>query len=161
MNFKNILKFKKGFILVEAIIAVSIIVVSILAVMTVAQKSIYISRQSVHITQASFLLEEGAEIVRIYRDSSWSNISSLVVGTNYYPFLSLNTWSLSLTPNTVGIFTRTVSVSNVKRDNATSDISDTGADDVGTKLFTVTVSWLEGGATLTKTLSFYLTDIFS
>ena len=141
--------------------AISIIVISIIAAMTVAQKSIYVSRQALHSTQAGFLLEEGAEAVRIFRDNAWANISGLTAGTSYYPTFAGNTWSLSATSNTVGIFTRIVTVSGVNRDNTTQDIASIGTNDPGTKLITVTVSWPEGGTTISKTLQFYITDIFS
>ena len=146
---------------IEVLVAVSIITVSILAAMAVAQKSVYVSRQAFHATQAAFLLEEGAEAVRIQRDNGWANISSFSAGTNYYPTFSAGTWTLSETANTVGIFTRTVSISSVNRDDTTKDIASSGADDPGTKLVTVTVSWPEGGVTVTKTLRFYVMDIFS
>lgn len=147
--------------MVEVLVAASIITVSILAAMAVTQKAVFVSRTSFHQTQAGFLLEEGAEAVRILRDNAWSNISSLTAGTNYYPTFSGGTWTLSLTPNTVGIFTRTVVISAVNRDNTTKDISVSGTDDAGTKLITVTVSWIEGGATINKSLQFYIMDIFS
>ena len=146
---------------IEVLIAVSIIAVSILAAMAVAQKSVQVSRQSFHATQASFLLEEGAEAVRILRDNAWTNISALSAGTNYYPVFSSGTWTLSLSPATIGIFTRTINLANVNRDNSSKDISVSGSDDPGTKLVTVTVSWLEGGTTVTKTLQFYIMNIFS
>ena len=146
---------------IEVLIAASIISVSILAATAVAQKSVYVSRESLHITQAGFLLEEGAEAVRIVRDNAWSNVSSLALNTNYYPTFSGGTWTLSSTANTVGIFTRTVSVASVMRDNTTKDISSSGTVDTGTKLITVKVSWNEGGSTLSKTLSFYIMNIFS
>ncbi len=158
---KKFFKENKGFMLVEVIVAVSIITVSILAAMAVAQKAIYVSRQAFHTTQASFLLEEGAEAVRILRDNAWSNISGLTEGTNYYSTFSGGTWTLSATPNNVGIFTRKITIASVKRDNTTKDISVSGTDDPKTKLFTVTVSWIEGGITVTKTLQFYILDIFS
>ena len=150
----------KGFMTVEIIVAISIIVVSVLAAMTVTQKSIYVSRQALHVSQASFLLEEGAEAVRIIRDNAWSNISSLNVGTNYYPAFS-SSWTLSTAPSTVGIFTRTVTVASVNRDATTGDISVSGTNDTGTKLITVTISWAESGQAMNKILSFYIMDIFS
>lgn len=147
--------------IVEILIAISIITVVILAMMVVAQKSIYVSRQAVDATEATFLLEEGAEAVRILRDNNWTNISGLTASANYYPLFAGGTWTLSSTPNTVDIFTRKVSVAAVLRDNATKDVSVSGTNDPGTKLVTVTVSWVEGGTTVTKTLSFYILDIFS
>ena len=146
---------------IEILVAVSIITVSILAAMVVAQKSIYVSRQAFHATQVAFLLEEGAETVRILRDNAWTNISSLVAGKNYYPTFSGGAWTLSQTANSIGIFTRTVAIVGVNRDDVTKDISATGADDSKTKLATITVSWGEGGVTIIKTLQFYVIDIFS
>jgi Tfp pilus assembly protein PilV len=151
---------KAGFLMVEVLIVTSIIAVSVLAFMAVAQKSIYLSRQSLHTAQAVFLLEEGAEATRIVRDNGWVNITALNTSTDYYPTFS-STWTLSSTPNTVGIFTRTVNVEAVNRDNSTDDIAEVGTEDDGTRLVTVEVSWLEGGTTVTKTMSFYISDIFS
>ncbi|HBG68717.1 hypothetical protein A2W67_00600 [Candidatus Nomurabacteria bacterium RIFCSPLOWO2_02_40_28] len=153
---------RRGFMVIEILIVASIITVSILAAMAVSQKSIYVMRQAFHATQAGFLLEEGAEAVRILRDNAWSNISSLTAGTNYYTTFSGGTWTLSATANTVGIFTRTVTVASVSRDNVTKDIvTSGGTDDTGTKLVTVTVFWSEAGTTVTKTLKFYIINIFS
>ena len=82
---KNSRKNKKlGFMLIEVLVAVSIITASTLAAMAVAQKSIVLSYRSVNTVQVSFLLEEGAEAVRILRDDFWTNISSLNTGADYY-----------------------------------------------------------------------------
>ncbi len=132
----------KGFMAVEILIAVSIIVIFVLVAMTVAQKSIYISRQALHATQAAFLLEEGAENTRIIRDNNWEDL------------VALNT------SEQIGIFNRSVVVSEVSRNEITGDIG-SGVVDPRTKLITVTVSWPEGGQTISKTLQFYVADIFS
>jgi type II secretory pathway pseudopilin PulG len=152
--------YNKGFLMVEVIVVISIISISMIASMAVAQKSIYVSRQAVHATEAAFLLEEGAEAVRILRDNDWANISGLTAGANYYPTFSGGTWTLSSTPNTVDIFTRTVSIADVLRDNVTQDIGPSGTNDAGTKQVNVTVSWTEGGTAVSRNLSFYIMDIF-
>ncbi|MBI2630718.1 hypothetical protein HYW73_00685 [Candidatus Nomurabacteria bacterium] len=151
----------EGFMVIEILVAVSIITASILATMAIAQKSVYVSRQALHTAQAAFLLEEGAEAVRIIRDNAWANISSLTADTDYYPTFSLGAWTLSGTPNTVGDFTRTARVSSVNRDNSTKDIAVIGTDDPDTKLITVTITWPEGGTIITKTLQFYVMNIFN
>jgi Tfp pilus assembly protein PilV len=130
----------KGFLVVEILVAVSIITVFILTAMAVAQKAIYVSRQALHATQASFLLEQGGENMRIARDNAWSNVAT-------FP------------EEQIGIFTRTVVASSVTRDVVSGDIGP-GDVDPGTELITVTVSWPEGGITITKTLQFYITNIF-
>ena len=154
-------KKNRGFMTVEVIVAIAIIVVAVLAAMTVTQKSVSVSRQSLHVSQANFLLEEGAEVVRVLRDNAWSNISGLTDGTSYYPTFSTGSWTLSTTLSTVGIFTRTITVASVNRDATSGDISVSGTNDPGTKLITVTVSWNEGGQVMSKTLSFYIMNIFS
>ena len=132
-----------GFMMIEVLVAASIITVSILAAMIVAQKAIYVSRQALHSTQAAFLLEEGAENTRIARDNAWSNVAALNSSEQ------------------VGIFTRTVVASSVNRDDTSKDIvTSEGTIDAGTKLITVTVSWSEGGIAVTKTLRFYISNIF-
>lgn len=142
-------------------VASTIIVIAFLAVILVANKSVRVGARAVHTLQANFLLEEGAEAVRIARDNAWTNISNLNLATNYYPTFSGGTWTLSSTPNTVGIYTRTVVVENVNRNAGTGNIDPAGALDTGTKLVTITVTWLEGGISINKTLSFYINDLFS
>lgn len=152
---------QKGFMLVEIIVAVSIITAFVMVAMAVAQKSISVSRQSLHVSQATFLLEEGAEAVRIFRDNAWSNISSLTVGTNYYPLFSGGTWTLSAVPSTIGIFTRVVTIADVNRDASSSDIAPSGTNDPNTKLISSSLSWNEGAVNVTKTLSFYIMNILN
>lgn len=151
---------KKGSLLVEVLVVVSIVTASLLVALNVTQKSIYLSRQSLNQSQVAFLLEEGAEAVRIIRDGAWTNVSSLTNGTNYYPFFTGGTWTLPTTSNTVGIFARKVVFSAVYRDSS-QNIASSGTLDIQTKLVTVTVSWLDGSQTMSKTLQFYLSDIFS
>ncbi len=147
--------------MVEIIIAVSIMLVVSIATLSVVQKGLKISGQSLHSTQAAFLLEEGGEIVRILRDGAWSNLSGLSLSTNYYPTFSGSTWTLSQTPNQVDSFTRTVTFSRVARDVSTGDIvSSGGVTDDGTLLVNVVVSWQEGEQNLSKNLSFYISNIF-
>ncbi len=147
--------------MVEVLVAVAIITVAILSATGVAQKSVAISRQSTHQLQAAILLEEAAEVVRIVRDNDWTNISNLTTGTTYYPTFSGDTWNLSTTPNTIDIFTRTITFYSVNRDTTSGDIISTGGStDPGTRLVTATVTWNEGVNAQTKTLSFYITDLF-
>ena len=153
--------------MVEIIVATSIIAVSVLACLIVAQKSISLSIRAVHTTEAAYLLEEGAESVKIFRDSNtWANFVTLFNTSSVYCMAgTVPNWATAL-PTTspcteVGIFTRTINVANVNRDATTGDIvSSGGALDSGTKLFTVTVGWLEGGSQITKTLKFYVTNLF-
>lgn len=151
---------KKGFMVIEVLMAVSIITASILATMAVAEKSVRVSKQSLHSFQAAYLLEEGAEAVRVVRDNGWTNITGMSLATDYYPTFGGGTWTLSATPNIVGNFIRVVRVESVNRDNTTKDISSLGTLDPDTKLVTVNVSWTEGGTAVSKSLQFYIMNIF-
>lgn len=135
--------------------------------MSAATKGIQLSNQALRQTQASFLLEEGAEAVKSIRDASWATISGLTLGTNYYMTFNTgtNTWSLGTTPlGTIdGLFTRTVVLSGVSRDSNDDIVTSGGTyDDARTKKVTVSVSWpLSDASTSSKDLSFYISDIFN
>ena len=146
--------------MVEIIVASAIITMVVIAASVVAQKAVSLSRQSVHQAQAALLLEEGAESVRIVRDNAWSNISSLTAATDYYISFSGGTWVISTTPNQVGIFTRKITFSPAYRDGS-QNLSASGTLDSQTSLVSVIVSWTEGGQAVSKTLQFYITDLFS
>ena len=159
MQSQIVKKFNQGIALVEIIVAISIITMALLAILTVIQKSIYISRQSLQQAQASFLLEEGVEAVKVVRDNDWSLISSLLPNTNYYLEFNSNLPNLTTTQNSLDIFTRIITTEYVYRDN-NDDIAVSGVLDEGTRYITITISWLNGGQVLTKSLSFYLANIF-
>lgn len=147
-----------GFGLIEIVVGVSILAVSLVGIGTVAQRSLMLSRQALQETQANFLLEEGSEVVRFFRDTSWTNISNLSTTTTYYLTYG-SAWATTTTPNKIdGIFTRSVTVTDVKRD-VNDDIASSGTYDAGTKKINIALSWLNGIAVSNKTVQFYLTDI--
>ena len=151
-----------GIGLIEAIAGISIVSIFIFSLMLASQLSQRIVGESVRSAQASFLLEEGAEAVKIFRDTSWSSdVGGLAVGTNYFFSYNGATW-VSATNNIYidGIFERKFSLNNVYMD-ANDDIAVSGTLDSGTKKATVNVSWRGRTGTTTKSVSFYLTDLFS
>ncbi len=157
---ESIRKKQTGSLMVEIIVATSIVTLVVIGATLVAQKSIYLARQSLHQAQTALLLEEGAEVIHILRDNNWSNISNLTTDTEYYINYTGGLWTISTTPNTVDIFTRKIVVSSAYRDGS-QNLASSGTLDNQTRLITVTVSWLEGGQAISKNLQFYITDIFS
>lgn len=149
-----------GFALIEIIIAAAIISASVFSLLSVGQKSVELSRRALAKVQASFLLEEGAEAVKIVRSDGWETVEAFADNTLYYPTFSSSIWSLSATPNTVGNFTRTVTFESAYRD-ANDDLAESGTADAGTRKATVSVSWPESGGTEEESLVFYIADIFS
>lgn len=161
LKFKNQKSLTSGFMLVELLVIAAILVILIISAAAVARKAIEVSNRSLHMTQASFLLEEGIEAVRILRDNDFGNVTAPVSPTNFYLEFTGGTWTKSTTPSNIGIFTRHFNIYTVSRDPNTKDIVDVGGvDDAGTSLITMNVSWVEGGENVTKSVSFYLTNIF-
>lgn len=153
----------KGAALIEVVIATALISIITIALVSVTQQSLQLSDRSLKQAQASFLLEEGAEAVKTIRDDSWAAITSVALDTDQY--LSFNTgtnkWSLSSTPSTIdNIFTRTVVVSEAFRDGS-GDLADSGTADSSTRKVVVTVSWTASSGSLSKSLSFYVLDLFN
>ena len=159
IQFKN----KKGFSLIEIIVGVSILALCLLGIITVGQGFLRLSYQSFQNSQANFLLEEGAEVSRAFLDTSWTNISGLSTGTNYYLTFSGGKWATT-TDASLGIidhvFTRYINVSNVNRDTTTADIVTSGGTlDSGTRKVTVVVTWQSSMVKVTKSAMLYLTNI--
>ena len=153
---------QKGFGLVEIIIGAAILATTLLAVSFFFQRAVVISRSTGELVQASFLAEEGIEVLRFLRDEKWENLSSgITPGTNYYLSFSGSSWATT-TPNVFvdGVFERKFSIENVNRDGNDDITTSGGTLDPNIKLITVSVSWFDRGATTTHTVSTYLTNIF-
>src|SRR6185369_2770929 len=100
---RKILK-TQGFMVIEVLVAASIIAVSILVATAVAQRSIYLSRQATYSTQAAFLLEEGVETARIFRDNNtWTNFTTIFNTTStYYIPATVSNWTSTLPTTPTG-----------------------------------------------------------
>lgn len=154
----------KGFGLVEVIIGITIISVSVVAIMGVFQKALSVSGRSLHVTQASFLAEEGAEVLKALRDESWAqNIDVLNTDTRYFLTYatSSSSWSLTTATQTIdSFFYRWIVFEDVYRNSTTDDIDTVGTLDSNTKKMTVSVVWQDRGSTSTHLFSTYITNLF-
>ena len=159
---KNYIKYIQGFSLIEVLIAVSVLGVLAVVLMSSTNKGIILSNQALNEVQAGFLLDEGAEAVKSLRDTNWTNISGVTDNTNYYLSFNntTNLWSLSVTPSTIDSFTRTVVFSPVYRD-VNDDIASSGTLDSGTKKVTITTFWSSNGNSISKSIPFYISNIFN
>jgi Tfp pilus assembly protein PilV len=162
---------KKGMGLVEVLVGITIISVGILSLVGVYFYYLQIMLHNTPNIQATYLLEESLESVRLLRDQSYSNnISTLSVSpaTKYYFVFNTQTskWTTTATPQPLidGMFERIITASSTYR-NASYDIVPQGTVgatlDASTTLITAKVSWLEGDATTSQSLSAYFTNIFS
>ncbi|GMU73861.1 MAG: hypothetical protein AMXMBFR44_0600 [Candidatus Campbellbacteria bacterium] len=151
---------KRGVGLIEIVIGVGIFVVIVVSLLGAYRFFVRFSGTTAQTTKAYFLLEEGLEVARVLRDANWETLSTLSVETPYYLSFSGNMWSPTSTPVVIdSTFYRTITLSNVYRDGD-EDIAETGTLDPNTYFVTATVSWFRGGATTTRTLSTYITNLF-
>jgi len=149
-----------GLSLVEVVVSTAIITIVLLGLISNSNSSLVISRETGNKTEAQFLAEEGLEVVRIIRDSSWDNFSTLSTSTAYHLSFSGTQWATSTIPGLIDeTFERTILFDDVYRD-ANDDISSSGTFDPNTKKATVFVSWLNGMATTSISISTYFAKIF-
>lgn len=153
---------RRGFGLLEIVIGLAVITVFLFGVLAVARLSSRLSQENTNNIKAAFLLEEGTEAVRVLRDAGWQqNIVSLAAANDYYLSFDNGQWQATSSGVLIdGIFERKFRLENVYRDGQ-DRIADSGALDPDTKKVILSVSWLARGATTTKTLSTYLTDLFN
>ena len=154
---------KGGFVLIEALVASSILVV----VLAGALGALLISLQSASGNgarlEAAYLADEGIEAVRLLRDDGWdANIANLPIAAPLYLAWNGTTWVATSTNTYIdGVFERSVELSDVYRDGGGSIITGSSDLDEGTRKVTVTVSWMADGATSSRSLSAYITDFFN
>ena len=112
--------------------------------------------------QGDYLLEEGIEVVKLLRDAGYvNNIAKLSTTTPTYLAWNGTNWATSTSNVFIdGRFERKIAIGEVMRD-ANQDISETGTLDPSTRLVTVSVAWNAKGATTTKTIQTYITNIFN
>jgi Tfp pilus assembly protein PilV len=154
---------KKGISIVEVIVASVIISLAVITISSIYGNLISLSSRNTTKVQAAFLLDESVEAIKTMRGESWSNIASTTAGVSYYFLWSTDRWRATTTSSYVdNIFTRTFTVSAVNRDASTFNIltsTSTGTLDTGTKKVDINVSWVEQGATSTRSTSMYVFDL--
>ena len=122
--------------------------------------SVDISALALQRTQAGYLLEEGAEATKIFRDVTWNNVANLSYGTAYEFSWNGTTWVPGGAAVPIGIFTRTVTCFAASRDANNDLVTSGGTADSGTRRCEIAVSWPGArGAIETETMSFYISNI--
>ena len=152
----------KGTALAEILIGSAIISTGILALISAYNTYIGYALANQKNIQASYLLEEGLEVMTFSRDKGWvQNISKLSTTTTYYLTFGGSNWATTTTPQYVdGEFLRKINISDVKR-GADDRISDSGTYDPNTKKITATVEYWQGHSTTTRVISTYITNLYN
>src|SRR3989338_3981762 len=113
----------KGFSLVEVILSSAVFVLLVTALSCAYLYGQESTALAGNLARASMLTEEGLEAVRNIRDGG-NGVANLLNGT-YGLTTTGNIWNLSGSSDTNGIFTRSVTISNVdsKRKLVTSNVT--------------------------------------
>ncbi|MBI5798338.1 MAG: hypothetical protein HZB10_00195 [Candidatus Yonathbacteria bacterium] len=153
---------RRGFGLIEIILGAAILSVALFSISNFFQATLRASTITQAAIQGDYLLEEGVEAVKLFRDMSYtSNIKNMSTTTTYYFLWNSTNWATSTLNTPVdGKFERRFTLADVKRDT-NNDIATTGTYDPDTKLVTVTVSWRDNMGTTTRSIQTYVTNIFN
>lgn len=154
------MKTHSGFGLIEIIIGSAIFSLGVLAIVSSFNIYIRYALSNQYNIQTAYLLEEGIEVIRFFRDNGWSTyIAPLSTTTTYYLSFANGAWATTTTPLYIdGRFVRTITISDVHR-NASDEIALSGTYDPYTKLITASVAYSDRSATTTKTMSAYISNI--
>jgi len=156
---------KNGFSLLEVVVGLGIISLCLAGLMSAAAVSSRLMHNSARNIQAALLLEEGAEVLKVLRDTNWqNNIASLAVNSPYYLYFSEpeHEWRVTTSAPVFinNFFERKFILQTVYRDSNKDITGPGGSPDPDTRKAIISVSWLSAGATTTKTMSTYLTNLF-
>src|SRR3989344_7757596 len=156
MNYLSKKKKSYGFSLIEIVVGVSIIAITFVGLVSTYNIFFKVALKNTKKIQSAYLLEEGLEAIRSVRDESWDgNIASLATNTNLSLTYNGSEWVVGSGGVMIdGLFFRQFKVFDVYRD-ANNDISSSGILDSETKFFTVSVAWVDRGATTTESMSAY------
>jgi Tfp pilus assembly protein PilE len=155
-------KKNKGVGLVEVMIGIAIVVGATLASFVYFSLAIKVARQSAETVQAALLVEEGMEAIRAIRDNGYStHITVIPTDTNRYLAFSGSEWQATSTPSVIeGIFTRTFTLGEVRRDGSDDIVLSGGTIDPDVVEVRVVVSWEdESGGTKDLEASTYIANI--
>lgn len=153
---------KRGFSLVEVVIASSLISVFLVSIVASYVNLSKYTMRNIHALKASSLAEEGGEIIKTIRDGSWDTyIESLSLNTTYRFYWNGSAWTA-----TSGVFwvdnkfDRTFILSAVERDANYNVVASGGTVDSGSRKVVTTVAWRESEATTTRASETYIFDVF-
>lgn len=134
---------KKGFSVVEIIVASAIIATVVTAIGGGWQIYLKTTRDAMNYTMAANMTEEGGEAVQLLRDLGWTtNIASLSLDTSYdlYWDTTNSTYKATTTPQLLqGLYRRTITFGAVERDAWDNIVTSGGTTDANTRKVTIDV----------------------
>jgi hypothetical protein len=151
---------QKGIGLVEVLIASAIITTGIVALIGAFTVYVSFALNNSGNVQAAYLAEEGMEVMAFMRDNGYAaNIAGLSTTTTFYLTFSGGTWATTTTPVYIdNVFLRKVDLAPVYRDGNFAVVSSGGTSDANSRFVTITIDYIQGQATTTRSLSGYITN---
>lgn len=163
-NSKKILQ-TKGMSIIEVIVGSAIIIASLAGIIGAYGGLTGLSLRNTPKVQVAMLLDEGAEVLKIMRDTGWtSKIAPLATGGTAYRLIWQNNQWVATTSAIMidNYFDRTVQFYTVNRDATSYDVVTSGGTlDTGTRRAVVSVSWIDGNATTTRSIEMFLFNTFN
>lgn len=129
---------QKGQTIVEFLIAIGLASIFLPTLLTGLVASREGKAQQTQRLEATTLLKEAEEAMRITRETSWSSIST---NGTFHPVISASNWILASNAETVNGYTRKIVISDTQRDSSGKIVSTGGTADPGTKKVVSSVSW--------------------
>lgn len=154
---------RRGVSLVEVVVATALLFLALTGLVTAYNMFVRVGVTTTKTIQAAYLLEEGVEAVVSMRDFGWTaNIASLTPGNNYFLFWNGSRWLSTTTVSKIdNFYTRSFVLENVSRGSGDAIVTSGGTVDAGTKKLTVSISWQSAATTTSRTISTYITNLFS
>lgn len=149
---------ENGQTLVELLIALALCAILLPALLTGVLTSRQGKAQQEQRLQASALLKEAHETLRVVRERGWEYIAN---NGTYHVTTSSATYMLSPGAETIGGYTRSIVISDVLRDSSGAISTNSGAVDPSTKKIVTTVSWgapIAASVSETEYLTRYLSN---
>ena len=128
--------------LVEALVAVAIIGIILVFVMQTQTLFFASARTSMETTKATYLAEEGQELVRYLRDADWNQIAALSTGSPHYFNVTGSGVTITSTPEVIDSrYTRSFTLTSLSRSASGDFVSSGGTSDTGSRVVTVDIDW--------------------
>lgn len=134
------MKFKRGQLLVELLIAIGLTSIILPALFTGIVASREGKAQGAQRLKAIALLREGEDASRSVKTYDWETFA---VNGTFHPVISGSAWSLAANSETIDSFNRQIVISDVQRDASGNIVASGGTADRSTKKVAVTVSWTQ------------------
>ncbi len=155
-----------GSLLIEVLVATSIIVTAVIASVGVFGTMAHLSYRNTAKIQASFLADEGIEATKTLRNTSWNaNIKNLTIGTKYYLYWNNHSWNINASTTMIdNQFVRYFTLYDVYRDAGFTIVASTTSGssiDPDMRGLVMNVQWSDESGTSTKSIDTYLYNLFS